>query len=209
MVARARRSSSPMVGATMPAFDGEAQTQGAEFPGCSRCLEIPHRMAPNPTIGCCPRLRKSWMTVSKSKSMMNLTASAPKMIEETLALFGAPASVVEINRGPTITQFGVEPDFIETRNRRTRVRVNKITSLADDLALALAATRIRIEAPVPGKGFRWHRSAQRTDCLGHPAGWHRNRSFPALGRQAACVLPSGRMWPATRSPLIWRPCRTC
>jgi len=75
------------------------------------------------------------------------------LIEETLLSFGAPAKVVEINRGPTITQFGVEPAFIEQRNKRTRVRVGKIAALADDLALALAATRIRIQAPVPGKGF--------------------------------------------------------
>ena len=75
------------------------------------------------------------------------------MIEETLASFGAPAQVVEISRGPTITQFGVEPLFVETRNGRTRVRVSKIASLADDLALALAAPRIRIQAPVPGHSY--------------------------------------------------------
>jgi len=76
-----------------------------------------------------------------------------QLIEETLASFGAPAHVVEINRGPTITQYGVEPDFIENRSGRTRVRVSKIASLADDLSLALAAQRIRIQAPVPGKGY--------------------------------------------------------
>jgi S-DNA-T family DNA segregation ATPase FtsK/SpoIIIE len=75
------------------------------------------------------------------------------IIEETLESFGSPGQVVEINRGPTITQFGVEPDFIEVRGKKRRVRVSKITSLADDLALALAAKRIRMEAPVPGKGY--------------------------------------------------------
>jgi len=75
------------------------------------------------------------------------------LIEETLASFGAPAQVVEISRGPTITQFGVEPLFVETRTGRTRVRVSKIASLADDLALALAAPRIRIQAPVPGHSY--------------------------------------------------------
>ena len=75
------------------------------------------------------------------------------VIEETLNSFGAPAHVIEINRGPTITQFGVEPDFVETRTGRMRVRVGKIASLADDLALALSARTIRIQAPVPGKGF--------------------------------------------------------
>src|SRR5688572_972326 len=76
-----------------------------------------------------------------------------RLIEETLASFSAPVQVVEINRGPTITQFGVEPLFVETRNGRTRVRVNKIASLVDDLALALAAPRIRIQAPVPGHSY--------------------------------------------------------
>ncbi len=76
-----------------------------------------------------------------------------RLIEDTLASFGAPAQVVEISRGPTITQFGVEPLFVETRLGRTRVRVSKIASLADDLALALAAPRIRIQAPVPGHGY--------------------------------------------------------
>jgi DNA segregation ATPase FtsK/SpoIIIE, S-DNA-T family len=76
-----------------------------------------------------------------------------QLIEETLRSFGAPCHVVEIHRGPTITQFGVEPDFLETRSGRTRVRVSKIVALADDLTLALAAQRIRIQAPVPGRSY--------------------------------------------------------
>lgn len=76
-----------------------------------------------------------------------------RIIEETLASFGAPSHIVEIHRGPAVTQFGVEPDFIENRAGRTRVRVSKIVSLADDLALSLAAPSIRIQAPVPGKAY--------------------------------------------------------
>jgi S-DNA-T family DNA segregation ATPase FtsK/SpoIIIE len=77
-----------------------------------------------------------------------------RLIEETLASFGAPAQVVAISRGPTITQFGVEPLFVEGRGgAKIRVRVNKIASLSDDLALALAAPRIRIQAPVPGHSY--------------------------------------------------------
>ncbi len=83
----------------------------------------------------------------------DLDQERARLIEETLNSFGAPARVTEINRGPTITQFGVEPDFIESRSGRMRVRVSKITALADDLALALSARKIRIQAPVPGKGF--------------------------------------------------------
>lgn len=76
-----------------------------------------------------------------------------KIIEETLSSFGAPVRVVATNHGPTVTQFGVEPLYIENRNGQTRVRVAKIVSLADDLALALAAPRIRIQAPVPGRNY--------------------------------------------------------
>ena len=77
-----------------------------------------------------------------------------RLIEETLASFGAPVRVVEVNRGPTITEFGVEPDFVEVRGgKRTRVKVSKIGALADDLALALAAPSIRLQTPVPGKGY--------------------------------------------------------
>jgi S-DNA-T family DNA segregation ATPase FtsK/SpoIIIE len=107
---------------------------------------------------------------------MDNTARA-QLIEETLASFGVDARVIQINQGPTITQFGIEPGWeVKTRtvidrdNRgrplydkdgnpkyrtevvsRTRVRVSQITSLANDVALALAAPSIRIEAPVPGK----------------------------------------------------------
>ena len=76
-----------------------------------------------------------------------------RVIEETLRSFSTPAHVVEIRRGPSITMFGVEPDYIENNKGKTRVRVNKISALADDLALALRAPHIRIQAPVPGKGY--------------------------------------------------------
>ncbi len=77
-----------------------------------------------------------------------------KIIEQTLSSFGAPGRVVEVNRGPVITQFGVEPDYIDGRaGKKIKVKVGKISALADDLALSLAAPSIRIEAPVPGKGY--------------------------------------------------------
>ncbi|MBN1137332.1 MAG: DNA translocase FtsK [Anaerolineae bacterium] len=81
-----------------------------------------------------------------------------KIIEETLASFGVPAKVVEVNQGPTITQFGVEPGYIERRDTngrvsRAKIKVSKIAGLADDLSLALAASPIRIEAPVPGRSM--------------------------------------------------------
>lgn len=94
-----------------------------------------------------------------------------KLIEETLRSYGVDAQVVEINAGPTVTQFGVEPgwdikyrevkqkdkdgkiEIFKEEVSRTRVKVERISSLANDMALALAAPTIRIEAPVPGKSY--------------------------------------------------------
>jgi len=79
------------------------------------------------------------------------------VIERTLADFGVPARVVDHRTGPSVTQFAVEPGFIETSGpdgvRRQKVRVSQISSLADDLALALAAPAVRVEAPVPGQAY--------------------------------------------------------
>lgn len=68
-----------------------------------------------------------------------------KKIESTLASFGIEAHVVSIQRGPTVTQFELQP--------QAGIKVSRITNLADDLALALAAQDIRIEAPIPGKPY--------------------------------------------------------
>jgi DNA segregation ATPase FtsK/SpoIIIE, S-DNA-T family len=89
-----------------------------------------------------------------------------RLIEEALTSYGVETKVVQINIGPTVTQFGVEPGWdrkyrkvVEKGQERqeeiskTRIRVERITSLANDLALALAAPSIRIEAPVPGKSM--------------------------------------------------------
>ncbi len=65
-----------------------------------------------------------------------------RKIEECLRTFNVGARVREINSGPAVTQFALEPD--------EGIRVAKIVGLANDLALALAAPSIRIEAPVPG-----------------------------------------------------------
>jgi S-DNA-T family DNA segregation ATPase FtsK/SpoIIIE len=81
-----------------------------------------------------------------------------RIIEETLGSLGVPVTVVEVNPGPAVTQFGLEPGYTERRDRtgkvkRVKVKVSRIASLSNDLALALAASPIRIETPVPGKGI--------------------------------------------------------
>lgn len=79
-----------------------------------------------------------------------------QIIEETLNGFGIPAEVVEINAGPTVTQFGLKLGTVERKltdgtTAHQRIRVNKVMALNNDLALALSASPIRIEAPVPGR----------------------------------------------------------
>ena len=80
------------------------------------------------------------------------------IIEETLAHFGLVGKVVETRRGPTVTQFGVDPGYLEKpapngEKRLQRVRVSQIANLQNDLALALEAQSLRIEAPIPGRGL--------------------------------------------------------
>jgi len=72
---------------------------------------------------------------------------------ETLEDFNVPVRVVHVESGPTVTQFGVEPLYVESAGQKRKVRVSRIVSLADDLALALAAPAVRIEAPVPGRSY--------------------------------------------------------
>jgi DNA segregation ATPase FtsK/SpoIIIE-like protein len=66
-----------------------------------------------------------------------------QILEDTLASFGVGAKVMHIERGPSITRYELRPE--------RGVKISRISALTDDLALALAATSVRIEAPIPGK----------------------------------------------------------
>ncbi len=72
----------------------------------------------------------------------SIHANAQKL-ERTFLSFGVKAKVTQVHLGPAVTKYEVLPD--------TGVKVSRIVSLADDIALALAASDIRIEAPIPGK----------------------------------------------------------
>ena len=77
------------------------------------------------------------------KEQQQLDAEKAQKLEDTLQSFGIQAKVVGVSRGPAITRFEMTP--------APGVRVSKISGLADDIALNLAATTVRIEAPIPGK----------------------------------------------------------
>ncbi len=76
-----------------------------------------------------------------------------RVIRETLAGFGIPVRVVEINQGPAVTQYCVQPLAVKKGGKKRRVSVRRILAVQNDLALILAAAPIRIEAPVPGKPY--------------------------------------------------------
>ncbi len=65
------------------------------------------------------------------------------LLVNTLKSFGVQTKVIDISRGPTVTRYELQPSV--------GVKISKITGLADDIALNLAATGVRIEAPIPGK----------------------------------------------------------
>ncbi|WP_338834839.1 DNA translocase SpoIIIE [Moorella humiferrea] len=66
-----------------------------------------------------------------------------KILEDTLDSFGVKVKVTQVSCGPTVTRYEVQP--------APGVKVSRIVSLADDIALSLAAAQVRIEAPIPGK----------------------------------------------------------
>ena len=96
----------------------------------------------------------SEQNVRPDERTINQTAG---LIEKSLSEFGIPVKVVGFRIGPTVTQFAVQPGFIrkgtEEDAQQMKVRVAQIASLQKDLALALSAERLRIEAPVPGRAY--------------------------------------------------------
>lgn len=112
-------------------------------------VRLPFEEGPLPPLGLLAESSPEVMSEADARHKM-------RIIEETLRSFGVPAKVVEISQGPTVTQFGVEPGYLERKGTdgemvSRKVRVSKISALSKDLALALAAAPIRIEAPVPGR----------------------------------------------------------
>lgn len=93
------------------------------------------------------------------KIRQNITSEDPHIqgqiqkIEHVLDAFDAPGKVVDIQIGPTFTQYGIEPGFMERADRKTRVRVKQIENVKKDLEMALSVKQLTIEAPIPNKTF--------------------------------------------------------
>lgn len=80
---------------------------------------------------------------SNAADVRNAAIKGAKKLEETLKSFGVDAKVVNVSMGPAVTRYELQPS--------PGVKVSKIVNLADDISLNLAASGVRIEAPIPGK----------------------------------------------------------
>ena len=111
-----------------------------------------------------------------ARQTTSITRATSAIIEEKLASFQIPAPVVATNTGPVVTQYEVKPD--------ARIKLSRIEGLADDLAMALAARCIRIEAPIPGKRRGRHRD---------PQPLQRGRRFGGSSRTPTCSAPASKL----------------
>ena len=104
-----------------------------------------------------PRLDEMLSDWERRTDSDDLIRQQGRIIQETLALFGVPADFEGAYKGPSVTQYLIKPGYIERtvqgEVKRFKVKVSKIASLSNDLALALAAPSVRIEAPIPGTNY--------------------------------------------------------
>lgn len=117
-------------------YPGSADVEAAEAP------PAPPKPAPKPYKLPSFRLLSRPSGAGKSGDQADYMQTARKL-EATLESFGVRARVLEVVRGPAVTRYEIQPDI--------GVKVSRIVNLTDDIALALAAKDIRMEAPIPGK----------------------------------------------------------
>ena len=143
---------------------GNAPTPPASLLRPDELKPIPGKVMSAAVVGTVPHEQRRTWRLPNMDELLNqgseqdfdrqFLVDQARTIEDTLRSFGAPGRVVEINTGPVITQYGVEPDYLQGRSgKKNRVKVSAIAQLDRDLQLALGAKSIRVEAPVPGKGY--------------------------------------------------------
>ncbi len=111
-------------------------------PGMEKEIERHKRSVPKKYVFPPLSLLEKGVKNKNTDSARALKETAVKL-QETLATFGVKVTVTDISQGPAVTRFELQPE--------AGVRVNKIVGLADDIKMNLAASDIRIEAPIPGK----------------------------------------------------------
>jgi S-DNA-T family DNA segregation ATPase FtsK/SpoIIIE len=117
--------------ALVPAASAQVAVQLTANPSRGPYILPPFHLLSRPSSG---KLGESADTIARDNA---------KKLETTLESFGVRAKVLQVVKGPAVTRYEIQPD--------TGVKVSRIVSLTDDIALALAAKDIRMEAPIPGK----------------------------------------------------------
>ena len=117
-----------------------------------------------------------------------------RIIENTLREFDVDVDVIDVKIGPVVTQYAVQP-FKEVTNEQgetvlQRVRVSRIAGLANDLALALSARRLRIQAPVPGHSYVGVEVPNREPSIVSLRGVMESATF--YRKRSPLLLPLGR-----------------
>lgn len=134
-----QRENAPFIAVQMQIDPG---TEPETAPGAGSVH--PYAQAPAEPV---PYVPPSFSLLNPARTVYGRTMESPadkgKLLVETLESFNVSARIVNISVGPVITRYELAP--------APGVRVNRITALSDDIALALAAPRVRIEAPIPGK----------------------------------------------------------
>ncbi|MFD2670040.1 DNA translocase FtsK [Marinicrinis sediminis] len=125
-----------------PVLHTEVQSHEPEGEGEERTVSAPPAPPPKPYRLPAFELLSKPDEAALAGSRLDYRANARKL-EATLESFGVRARVLEVVRGPSVTRYEIQPDI--------GVKVSRIVSLTDDIALALAAKDIRMEAPIPGK----------------------------------------------------------
>ncbi|MDR3190606.1 MAG: DNA translocase FtsK [Lactobacillaceae bacterium] len=131
-------TSKPDVGATVEPTGITPPEEGMDINGFATTINDKNYKLP--TTRLLTRIGSTDQSAEKSK-----LAEKSRVLTQTLKSFNIDAPVEKVILGPTITQYELRPAI--------GVKVSKITNLADDLALALAAKSLRIEAPIPGKSL--------------------------------------------------------
>ncbi len=106
------------------------------------------------------------------------------IIERTLETFGIPVDMGEVNIGPTVTQYTFRP--------AEGIKVNKIMTLQNDLALALAAHSVRIEAPIPGKSLVGIEIPNQTKAIVTLRELFMSSEFKNKRKKSSLMLPLGK-----------------
>lgn len=133
-----KKEAPPAAGAAESPVESGGSSEEAEEPVLASSAEEENKNYILPSLDLLNAPERNTQHVEK-----RMLSSNARKLEETLLSFGVKAKVNEVHLGPAVTKYEVQPD--------TGVKVSRIVNLTDDLALALAARDIRIEAPIPGK----------------------------------------------------------